>query len=192
MKKDCYLVHGFNVSDGGAATIDNVEPYLRSADFNPVHFDYGHLGLLGVVLFNKNLAQTLKSQIKVDDCVIAHSNGAAIAVRAAEQGAFIDTLILINPALKSDYQFPKSIRKVVVYWTKHDKPVKISRLVRWATLGLCYWGAMGATGYTGPKDKRVINFDMSRKVDGHSVALQPKQLKQWLGKNLINKLRNNV
>ncbi|AIY65184.1 alpha/beta hydrolase [Pseudoalteromonas piratica] len=190
--KRVFKVHGFNVEDGGAATIDNTSQYILQAGFAPIDFDYGHLGLVGVVLFNHNLGQALKSQLKPGDCVVAHSNGAAIAVRAAELGAQIDTLILINPALKSDYVFPKNIRKIVVYWTKHDKPVKISRAVRWLTIGMCKWGAMGATGYTGRKDDRVTNFDMSNIIFGHSEALQPEQLKLWFGKSLVSKLRSDA
>lgn len=162
------LIHGFNVHDPSETT-GKLQKYLDKSFM----FNYGWFELISVLLYNKREAKRLKSLI--DDYeeinVYAHSNGCAISVEAARQGAKIKTLICINPALKCETKFPNSISKIIVIHTKHDKPTRAARFfdkVPFVQLLIPNsWGAMGAKGYIG-NDKRVTNYNLSDILDGHS------------------------
>jgi hypothetical protein len=162
------LVHGFNVKDPND-TIGKLQPYLDK----PFVFNYGWFSLISVLLYNKREAKRLKIVTSTYDgsTVYAHSNGAAIAVESARQGAKIKLLICINPALKCKTVFPESIERVIVIHTKHDRPTKAARFfdkVPFIQLLVPNsWGAMGAKGAK-LTDERVFNWDLSGRLDGHS------------------------
>ena len=109
-----------------------------------------------------------------DDVAIGHSNGCAILVKALYQGAVIDKLILINPALDKHYKFPKGVKEIHVFHNKHDKAVVAAKWLRkivfWRNNFL--WGEMGNTGYKG-NDKRVTNYQLAK---GHSALFNKKNL----------------
>ena len=50
MSKTAYLVHGFNVRDGGRGTIDMMIPYFERCGWTVRQVDYDWTGLLGVRL----------------------------------------------------------------------------------------------------------------------------------------------
>jgi hypothetical protein len=186
-----YLVHGFNVRDGGENTVEVIRPYAieKSGGVVLTHA-YGWLGLIGVLIKNKKVAKSLKERVNSDldelptaVGAIGHSNGCAIIIEAVRQGAKIDTLLLINPALKINTKFPKSIRKIIVVHTKHDKPTKAARFfdripfIQWLIPNA--WGAMGAMGAKNP-DKRVHNIDLSYDIHGHSDIFSQEKAKKHL------------
>ena len=58
----CYLVHGFNVKDAGAGTVDRLVPHLTHAGFKCIELDYGYFNLLRVRLCNKAVARTIAAK----------------------------------------------------------------------------------------------------------------------------------
>ena len=146
---DLVLVHGFNVTDGGAATIDKLIPHLT--DFNVIQFDYGWIGLLGVKLFGRRIARKLAKATPSGAVGIGHSNGCMELVRACEYGAKYKHLILINPALDNDISVPDHVDSVLVYHNVDDTTVSMARWMPFS-----YWGDMGRVGYTG-NDLRFEN-----------------------------------
>ena len=163
------LIHGFNVRDP-EKSVGKIQSYLD----NTFMFNYGWRELVSVMWCNKKDAKELKHLIKgmvSAATVYAHSNGCAVAVESARQGAEIKTLVCINPALKIDTKFPESIGRIIVIHTKHDKATKAARFfdkVPFIQLLIPNaWGAMGAKGYSGD-DERVVNLDLSKDLDGHS------------------------
>ena len=151
--KICYLVHGFNVSDGGEKTTDTLRPYAEQAGYRVVEFDYRHAGLLSVRLCDKKLAMAFSNLAEPGSIAIGHSNGCAIVHLAAQYGAQFDQVVYINPALNRDAELAPQVRAAHVWHSPSDKPV---RLARW--LPNHVWGKMGATGYTG-EDERYINYN---------------------------------
>ncbi len=177
-----YLVHGFNVTDGGEATIGRMVPFLkRLAKSTIVHeHKYGWFGIFSVMFKNKKVAATLKKKVSITSVAsanyaIGHSNGCAIIVEAARQGAYFDRILLINPALKVDTVFPDTIGEIIVLHTKHDDATMSARVLEsipflgWLVPNA--WGSMGTHGYHG-KDIRVTNLDKSNSVFGHSSIFQ--------------------
>lgn len=183
-----YLVHGFNVKDGGADTVEKLRPYLEATSKGTIwSWPYGWFGLLSVLFKNKHVARELKDN---EDHLpfnsftygVGHSNGCAILVEAAKQGATFHHLLLINPALKVDTRFPASIRKITIVHTANDKPTKAARFFDKIPLIQLLvpnaWGAMGAFGAVGD-DPRVFNLDMSEDLFGHSDLFEDRNLKQF-------------
>lgn len=169
------LCHGFNVRDGGANTLDKLVGHLTRPKIRVKQADYGHLGLLGVLAMNDNLAAMLAGLSEQHDIGVGHSNGCALLVQAAEQGAQFSQLHLINPALIEDYQFPPHIKQVFVYHSKGDWSVRAARWLRFLPFirrnANYIWGRMGATGYVG-QDPRIKNINLSDKYLSHSGAFE--------------------
>jgi len=183
-----YLVHGFNVKDDGEDTIARLMPYLQ-CNINHMCFKflYGWLGLVGVLIKNKNIAKNLAAQVSADGSIhitaVGHSNGCAIIIESARQGAIYDTVVLINPALKTKTVFPPSIKEIWVIHTKYDKATKAARFfnripfIGWFVPNA--WGAMGTQGYCGEDDVRVINIDGSKDLKSHSDIFEYNNLKKY-------------
>ena len=171
-----FLVHGFNVKNPNKLT-GKLNKYLPDSFM----FNYGWR-FFSVLWHNKQDAKKLKRYLNSDlySNVFAHSNGAAIAVEAARQGAFIKTLVCINPALKVKTRFPDNIGKVIIIHTRHDKPTRVAAFFDAVPLiGLLVpnaWGAMGAKG-SSIKDSRIVNLELSHRLHGHSDFFNDENLK---------------
>ena len=138
-----YLLHGFNVKDGGAATTGSLREGLEAAGHTVKELRYGWMGRIRVRLCNKSLARALADLVEEDSILIAHSNGCAIAYWACLFGAKFDKVFLLNPALDAEKEIP-NIRKVHVFHALSDP---WTRLARWIPFSV--WGRQGAVGYTG-------------------------------------------
>lgn len=166
------LVHGIRTKDLNKS-MGKIKSALAKEGVDSIAVNYGWV-LLPIT--NKRAAtataKALEPYAHVDKevTVVGYSNGAWAAVQAAEMGSHIDNLILISPALHVQHEFPRQIKKVVVYHSETDFAVvlgKYRRLIsnilpwRWKIFGGSShgWGAMGKYGYTG-NDPRVTNIDM--------------------------------
>lgn len=174
------FVHGFNVEDDGEKTINKLEEYVEKR--HVLHGNYGHFGLFGVRFFNKNIARTISGMTPSDTVAIGHSNGCTILVRAAEYGAKFSRLILINPALNRDMDFPEHIERIDIFHNIDDTTVSWSK---W--LPFHRWGAMGRYG-SSSKDPRVFNHETKKlfNVSGHSTIFNESgKLALYIKNNLI-------
>lgn len=163
MNQRVILLHGFNVRDEGIATVGRLAPYFEAAGFRVKRPRYGWTFLLfGVRYMNPRAARMIADMAEPGDVVVGHSNGCAIAVGAAEQGAPFSQLVLINPALDSDHKFPSQLERIHVWHSPSDAPVRWAKWLPWHT-----WGDMGAVGYRGPFDPRVTCYN---KQNGFPVS----------------------
>ncbi len=144
------LVHGFNVKDRGKTTTDRLIPYI-SNKYEVLQADYGWLGLFGVRVFNANIASLIAGMTPKKSIGIGHSNGCAILTEAVELGAKIDKLILINPALDYDFEFPPTIKRVDVFYNPTDITVISAKFFPFHR-----WGDMGRRGWV--QDKRITRL----------------------------------
>ena len=147
-----HLVHGFNVKDEGAATIDTLRSLIERSGFRVKEHNYPEFFLLRARLCNAAMAMVIRDSISPRDPVIAHSNGCAIVYRAAKAGAKFGHVTLINPALDSKLVIPGA-RSVDVWYSPSDPWTSMARYIPWSI-----WGAQGRTGYTG-KDARYLSFN---------------------------------
>ncbi len=182
--KRAILVHGFNVTDGGAGSIDTLSNLLAAMNMRVKQFDYGWLFIFGVLFKNKKIAKELKAIVKPGDVGIGHSNGCALLLKAAVGGAPFKTLIFINPALESDALIPDHVEQVLVFYTHGDKAVKAAKWARisigWLFRGF-QWGEMGAVGYTGKDDdNRVTNINLDKYSHSHSGIFATAVSRNWL------------
>lgn len=169
MTNNLVFAHGFNVKDGGRGTLDRLLPYLERTH-NILQADYGWLSLLGTWFYNDNCARLIAGLTPVNSVGVGHSNGCALLVKACDYGAKFKRLVLINPALDRDTEFPEQLDRIDVIHNLYDDTVTLSK---W--LPFHPWGEMGRVGYEGG-DIRVMNHDSSELfgVFGHSAVLKEK------------------
>ncbi len=148
------LIHGFNVRDGGNATVGKLRPFFEQAGFSVMQPRYGWTFLLGVRLLDKRFATLVADLTEPGDVYVGHSNGCCIAQLAAEMGAPVSQMVYINPALDRDTFLPRHVGRLHVWHSPADGPVRFARWLPWHR-----WGDMGAVGYQGPHDTRVINYN---------------------------------
>lgn len=169
-------VHGFNVKDKGARTVDKLTPCLTQRGFtiDSDECDYGYFGLFAVRLFSKKrreqVIQRLQRAFEKADFIVTHSNGANFATQALNRMPRryrrTKLVIHISPALDRNTDVPFSVKKQLVLHTPHDMAVRISSYLPFGHP----WGRMGAFGHTGhPLNK---NIEMAW-VKGHSDWFLP-------------------
>ncbi|MEZ0155246.1 MAG: alpha/beta fold hydrolase [Candidatus Reddybacter sp.] len=176
------LVHGFNVWDGGRATVGKLRPFLSARDVPYIMINYGHVGLLRTGRKNKKIAGRLAKAVRTAldagqrPVVIGHSNGCAIihlAMAEVMKGLLpVDNYsvgaVYINPALGRGLMAPAAVHCLDVWFSPSDKPVRWSKWLPRSNARP--WGEMGATGFVGV-DKRVRNHNkelMSPSSKSHS------------------------
>lgn len=166
-----WLVHGFNVSDGGDGSINRLAPHL-----SPVvqEYRYGWTGLVGLSCANRRAVRGLLQVVRPGDSLVAHSNGCLIAWQLARMvGRDLRSVVCVNPALRRDtlWNVP-----VLCLHNSTDWVVQLGRA--WGRLfpvdGIEAqgWGAAGRYGFTAGQE-HVTNLDTSeswldRPVKGHS------------------------
>lgn len=158
-KKVVYLVHGFNVRDKGAGTVDRLGRFFERAGYKVKQFDYLWAGLLRVRLCNKGLAYAFSKLVEPGSIAVGHSNGCAIIHEAAQSGAYFQQVVYINPALDKSASLGPRVRCAHVWHSPSDKPVRLA-----AYLPKHSWGKMGAVGYKGD-DSRYLNYNKEDDYD---------------------------
>jgi len=189
------LVHGYNVWDGGRATIGKLRPFLAQHGIPYIMVNYGHFGIGETYTKNKKIAKqiakaTLSAKIAEQEVIcFGHSNGCAILDLAAKKyGAIASKFVYVNPALDADKIRPRSVSKLDVWHSPSDKPVKWARFLPHHP-----WGDMGATGYDGIVDKHTTNFnketDFALSSKEHSDVFGVELLPYFAGKIISESLR---
>ncbi len=172
-----FLVHGFNLWDGGYATIDQLEPILveAGATIDKDEMDYGHYGILDIRIRNgenrrrllhrmaKAFEKAIKSGKKV--VVIAHSNGphfTNLALRMLPIVIQNKIIVIYISAAMNKKTEPTLVTKAELNLiTPHDGWVKASSYIPFFA-----WGRRGARGYSG-KSSKVSNW-IRKEIKRHS------------------------
>jgi len=164
MKPLVILVHGFNVWDGGRASVGRLRPFFAEYGVPYLMINYGHFGLLDSRFKNDKIAKIIADAITNADrpvLLVGHSNGCCIIYRAATRYAsIIDRAVFINPALRSDINLSNtSIKSTDIWHSPSDKPVRWAEKLPFADARP--WGDMGADGADFTNDS-ITNFNKER------------------------------
>lgn len=162
IKRKCFILHGFNIKDGGEKTTDKLVALVREMGYEPIQFDYGWLGLLGARIFSDNIAHLLTNLSSNGDIAIGHSNGCNIINKAIRYGAQFERLLYVSPALDNNTELGAQVLECTVLHTKRDWVVQLASILPWHP-----WGNMGRVGYRG-EDNRYKNIDCTNWAAGHS------------------------
>ena len=162
------LVHGYNVSDGGAGTIDHLKPLLeaRGYEVDAEEADYGFTTLLSVLFGNKRRARKMLNNFTEGEVIVAHSNGCMITARAIERGMPVKHVIFIHPALDVDWEPPpcSGVERIDVYYSLNDRATRVAGWIPFVR-----WGAMGTKGPSS-KSKVFRRYnDFWHHSDGFSI-----------------------
>lgn len=169
------IVPGIRVSDP-MRTIGKVGPLLAEHGIKSHVFYYGRVPWFDTRFGNEKYAEALRSHCLALRAygeplvVIAHSNGCALAHRAAwlfdehdDDPPGFEHVVYLSPALDRSVLPAPAIKRCDVFHTRHDWAVRASRLLFGHV-----WGDQGALGFCGD-DRRVHNVDGTAYVDGHSA-----------------------
>lgn len=175
-----HLIHGIHSSHGGNTS--RLAPYFRAAGFDVMVRSYGWAFALTSGLtdwLNTRRARRLAETIKDGDCIVCHSNGAAIAHIIQEEHRTLAAVILINPALDNDAKFDNT-GKVLVLSNDDDA------VVAWSVLApFSHWGSMGRDGYVGLAsnvencDAKLYPPEGLPPLSGHSALFDPANIEPW-------------
>jgi hypothetical protein len=183
------LVHGF-WDNNGHRTTDLLTPFFKDKQFEVEEFDYGFTGLLGVRLLNDRRAGELAERTRAETIGVGHSNGCAILQKASFLGAPFSQLVFINPALDADAGVGTQVKRIHVWHSPSDLPVRFAN-----TFISHPWGEMGATGYKGT-DPRFINYNKEDDFDvssqSHLDIFFVKEKLDFFGPLIVNAVVENA
>lgn len=192
MNPQILLIHGFNVWDGGKATVGELRGYFAARDM-PYHIlKYGHFGLWDARTKNDNVARQVAdfvTRAKEPVVCIGHSNGCAIIYLAiTKYNAHPAHCVFINPALEADALEQPLPISFDIWHSPSDKPVKWARFL--PKTQFRPWGDMGAVGATnGKPDSRIVNYnketDYPVSSNEHSDVFRTEKL-SFFGPLIVN------
>lgn len=174
-----HLVHGFNVNDGGEATIAKLAPYLERRGFDVLVHDFGRKRLFTLRRQNREAVAQLLDLIKPGDVIGGHSNAALITHKLVRNGAPLSAVAIFQAALRRDTYWPAYL-PVLNVCNRGDWVVQFGRV--WGRLSslACMkahgWGAAGRYGFTTGQQNVINRFtdDMPGypPVRGHSTIFK--------------------
>lgn len=138
------IVHGWNVKRP-ARSVGALAPHLEALGYEVWCADYGRVVLpISTAMRSRAVGKLLAKRLRDGDLVIAHSNGARVAVEASWAGGDVARfdLVLVNPALDHDTEPGFRARRTLLLYNRHDWATRIARWVPWSS-----WGDAGARGY---------------------------------------------
>lgn len=163
------LVHGFNVKDRGARSIDKLAPYLQTLGHEcdtDSEADYGYWTLLSMYTWKrKGVRERLARAFADADVIVTHSNGANFATQALNMmdDSRPRVLIHFSPALERKTPVPRNVKHEVVFHSKRDGVVRfLAPLAPFLP-----WGSAGAHGKK--VDGPVTNVDETPYIPSHSA-----------------------
>jgi hypothetical protein len=182
--KVAVLVHGFNVRDAGAGSIDKLAPFLKEAGLHVEtdSADYGYFSLFMVRFRKHSAVARIAAAIEAADVIVCHSNGANYAhkaLRLLERRDRRYTEVRLSPALNRRTGTTSNVDRCFVFHTKTDWAVRIAS---WIPFGHP-WGRQGAHGYKG-NDSRIENIDATDIIKRHSDWFKPNYIR-WVAKEII-------
>lgn len=181
-----HLIHGFNVSDGGKASIGKLAPWVR----HPIRHDYGWTFLFRLRWVNEQTVEELLPSIRPGDVLIGHSNGCLICWELAQEldrrDIGLAAVVCIQPALRRDTLWPDDL-PVLCLHNDQDWIVSLGRA--WGRFISAAnpirdrhgWGAAGRHGFTAGQPL-VSNLDTGScdpKALGHSGVFRSPALEHW-------------
>jgi hypothetical protein len=160
------LLHGFNVVDAGAGTVGQLVPHLSGQS---ELFSYGWVGPIRVLRRNQATVPKLAERLTPGTILIGHSNAGLIIQDVAHIYSRLGAVVLINPAMRRDAQWPEHL-PVLCLANTYDYTVSAGKLFAdrfWDSQG---WGAAGRFGFDQASTETWFTCQSrySRPVRGHS------------------------
>lgn len=175
MKPIVFLLHGFNIFDGGKSTMGKLVPFLETDGFETHEMTYGYFGLLSTRFLNDNVARDLAARVLRSQLlwpnrsivVMGHSNGCTIIHLAAKlYGMEVEKAVFLMPALVHTTARSPKIAQRLVFHSMGDWPTRWSRWLPSAEFRP--WGSMGHSGFFG-SDHGTENYDVEALWNGREV-----------------------
>lgn len=155
------LVHGWASAWSGRYDVDKLAPYFKAKGHEVVQFDYGFHLLVSHRI--DEWTERLWGATRSGGVICGHSNAAVLVQRLSWIPTFFpQTAILLNPALSRNAKFGPFLRKLYVFHTPYDIPIRIAGLLPWHS-----WGWGGADGIKAADENCDMSTDHPVKVWTH-------------------------
>jgi len=164
----------------GEDSTDKLLKLLQCRGYDAKPVDYPLATAFLARFSQKRNARILKAHHRHGDCLIAHSYGCLISLRAMEMGAKFDTVFWFAPAMSEHIVIPHhACKRLYVIHHLEDLAIKLG-----SWLWFHDFGKMGAVGYQGPPDDRVTNLqtfgESSYDRMLHSHYFSDRRITKWL------------
>lgn len=173
---DVHTFHGFNVGDGGASTLDQLDPWLAEDGRRVIDWDRKKEFLIDARVTADNVAgaaadyirQQVEYEPEVVVSAVGHSHGCNIIRMLSRQpGVALTHAVLLNPAIRVDADI--RARHVWCFHASHDAAVLASLALRalpWNWFWKHPWGAAGRWGMETKGRPHVHNIDLEALLPG--------------------------
>lgn len=132
----------------GSKTVATLVPRLKERGHEVTIIPLWMTGIITALLSKRLLGATIASLLPRSCVLIGHSHGCRLILEAVKRGASPKAIILVNPAVPSNYAWPKNLKNALVWYVPTDLVVLLSGLMP-------TWGWMGRVGW---RDKRAWNL----------------------------------
>ena len=175
-----HLLHGIH-TEGANQAPELLIPYLSAAGYDVRYPDYGFILAIESAVVNPIVVGSMLPYIALDDIVIGHSNGCAIAYDLMHTGAPFAGAVFINAALEQDIIRPVACKWIDVYFNSGDTITEAAKVAQQLHIVDANWGEMGHAGYAG-KAPQITKIDCGNSaplpvVSGHSAIFTERS---WL------------
>lgn len=180
-----YLLHGIH-TENPHKSIGKLAWFMSPVTdgLRPILLTYGYMLAILANIANWFLTRKFSKIIVPGSIGVGHSNGCTLMHEISKK-VEMTGLVLVNPALNNDTVFDPRLKFIHIYWSKGDDVVTLSSLVPFSD-----WGNLGATGYKGPHDSRVRQWEMGG-VPHSAIVHDPTVMYKWgpeIVENIINEL----
>lgn len=181
-----HLIHGFNVSDGGAGTVGNLQATYEGMGHTVIRHNLGMIGLFSLDSQNAKAVAHLLQHVSPGDVLVGHSNGVLICWLMIQQGYRPEAVICFQPSIRRDTKWPAGVPVLCIY-NPFDWVVQLGRwwgrLTKRGRLAPNGWGAAGRYGFTAV-NHCVTNWNTSAAywdfpTRGHSAVLRMPAAAYW-------------
>lgn len=162
----CFLIHGILTADGGKESLTPLANAIEARGIEPVFIKYPWTTAIRADSRAQKAADRLVDKAEVDDMAVGFSNGGLAVAYALDKDCPLSKVLLVQPALRSDYQFPDYLDDTIIVHSAGDGAMPwarrwstVTRILPWRITNPHPWGDMGLNGpdYDPPSDMTLID-----------------------------------
>ena len=189
MSKTVHMIPGLSTVDKGS--LEWLEKEFKEEGYKVMWHSRGWVGPIRARLSTRRVVQSLLNKFKKGDVLVGFSNGCLAAYESVMEGLKPSAVILVQPALRRDTQWPEGDYRILCTFNKKDYVVGMSRVwgrsadFLWRIkfrlpIKRHGWGAAGRHGFdvSQSEDLRITQYDTANDfvspVTGHRVLKNEK------------------
>jgi len=176
-----HLIHGIHTTED--SPVKGLIPYLTARGFRVAYPEYGYELAVETRILNPIIEGVIEPYVDLEDILIGHSNGCAIAYHLIQKNLVVGGAVFINGAIEQEIKRPPTCGFIDVYYNPGDQITEVAKVAEEFGIVDEAWGGLGHGGYLG-SDPSIKNIDCSKTVGlpvlkEHGDFFSPQNLKSW-------------